>query len=338
MRRPTQTDVARKAGVSRATVSYVLNNQNGQKIPISSETRQRVLGVIAELGYEPDARAQSLRGGSTKTIGVLFPILQNPFFWQLLYGISSELETAGYSLHLSQSPVDPDQEIHSKRALAQYRVDGFILLGDLLSTELSRQLNKFGRPIVSISSVDSEMDHVLHSYADGTRALMNLLFELGHRRIGFVYGVAGRIQALDRLLVYRQVLTEYGLPVDDSLVPECGDTLGDGYQAAYRLLSRPDRPTAVLAINDLLGVAVIRAAIDLGLRIPDDVSIASFDDIPFASYTVPRLTTVSGQTEQSGRDAVKLLLQRLNQPDIPVQVITAKPHLIIRESTGPAPF
>src|SRR4051794_31218413 len=126
MARPTQKDVARRAGVSRSTVSYVLNDQIDQKIPISAETRQRVLDAIAELGYEPDARAQSLRSGSTKIIGVLFPILQNPFFWQLLYGIASELQAAEYSLQLTQVPISPDQENHSLRELAQQRADGFI--------------------------------------------------------------------------------------------------------------------------------------------------------------------------------------------------------------------
>src|SRR5215510_14405296 len=141
MSRPRQIDVARKAGVSRATVSYVVNGQTNPKIPISPETRQRVLHAIAELGYEPDASAQSLRRGNTKTVGVLFPILQNPFFWQLLYGIASELQAAGYSLHLSQSPTDSDKESHSIRELAQYRFDGFILLSPInsLPPKLSKQ-------------------------------------------------------------------------------------------------------------------------------------------------------------------------------------------------------
>src|SRR5262249_33882273 len=133
------------------------------------------------------------------------------------------------------------------------------------------------------------------------------------------------------------VLAEAGLPVDTSLIVECGDTLEDGYQAAHRLLSRPDRPTALLSINDLLAIAIIRAVTDLGLKIPEDVSVASFDNIPFADYTVPRLTTVSGHTEQSGRDAVRLLLRRLIQPDDPRETVAAQTQLIIRESTGPVP-
>ncbi len=173
-KRPTQTDVARLAGVSRATVSYVLNDQTDQRVPISAETRQRVLGAIAELGYEPDARAQSLRSGNTKTIGVTVPIYENPFFWQLLSGISSEAQAAGYSLHLSQNPLTANLQRQSLTELAQQRVDGIILLLGFkdLPAPILKQLRKSGRPVVEITSTTSEFDYVLQGYADGTRALM----------------------------------------------------------------------------------------------------------------------------------------------------------------------
>jgi LacI family transcriptional regulator len=339
IKRPTQKDVAVLAGVSRSTVSYVLNDQTDQKIPISPETRQRVLDAISELEYEPHAYAQSLRRGHSKTVGVLYPILQNPFFWELLYGISSELQANGYGLHLARHPLNMAELGSSLRELAQYQVDGLCLLAlpKTLPPKITKLLRKTGRAVVEVSSTDSEFDHVFHSYGQGTRLLMNYLFELGHRRIAFVYGVAGRIEGHDRLDTYREVLENAGLAVDETLIEHCGDTLEDGYQAAYRLLSRPDRPTALLVINDLLGVGVLRAATDLGMNVPCDVSVASFDDVPFASYTVPRLTTISGHTEQSGRDAVRLLLKRINDPDRPREIVTSQTKLIIRESTGPVP-
>jgi LacI family transcriptional regulator len=227
----------------------------------------------------------------------------------------------------------------SLRELGQYQVDGFCLLAlpKTLSPKTIKLLRKTGRAIVEVTGTNSEFDCVFHAYAEGTRVLMAYLFELGHRRIGFVYGVADGVEGFDRLDTYQTVLQNAGIGVDNTLIEYCGDTLDDGYQGAYRLLSRPDRPTALLVINDLLGSAAIRAAADLGLRVPGDVSIASFDDVPFASYTVPRLTTISGQTEQSGRDAVRLLLKRINDPDRPREVVTAPTKLIVRESTGPAP-
>jgi LacI family transcriptional regulator len=337
MKRATQKDVADKAGVSRSTVSYVLNDQKELKVPISEETRQRVLDAMAELGYEPDARAQSLRRGHSKIVGVIIPTVLNPFFWQILFGISSELQSAGYSLYVSLDAMHPDQEDNALRKLVQQSVDGYILLASLkrLSSKLTEYMRKSGLPTVEITATETEFDHVVHSYASGTYALMSHLLELGHQRIGFIYGVTQEVQGSDRLIAYRQALDEAELIGDGSYEVHCGDTLEDAYQAAYTLLSRQDRPTAVLVVNDMLAMAVMRAAGDLGLAIPGDVSIAGFDDIPFSSYTLPRLTTVSGKAEQSGRDAVQLLLRRLAEPDLPPQVAASDVQLIVRESTGP---
>lgn len=325
------------AGVSRSTVSYVLNDQTQLKVPISAETRQRVLQVIAELGYEPDARAQSLRRGSTRIIGVIIPVIQNPYFWQILTGVSDALREAGYSLHLSHPPLDPQQEANTIRELTRQRVDGLILLAAVkyLLPGMTDELRKAGRPIVEITATKAEFDHVIHGYSSGTRALMTHLLELGHQRIGFIYGVTEEGQGADRLVTYRQVLREAGLFDNTSFEVHCGDKLEDAYQAAYTLLSRADRPTALLVINDMLAIAVMRAASDLGLSVPGDLSVAGFDDIPFSNYTLPRLTTVSGKAEESGRDAVRLLLNRLAEPDLPQQVTTANAELIVRESTGP---
>lgn len=339
MKRPTQIDVARRAGVSRSTVSYVLNDQEELKIPISEETRQRVMQAIADLGYEPDGRAQALRRGHTNIIGVVMPVIENPFFWQTLSGISDALREAGYSLHLSQSPQDAKQEAITVRELARQRADGFILLAAVkyLWPRLTEYVRKAGQPVVEITATEATFDHVIHGYANGTRALMAHLLELGHRRIGFIFGVTQEEQGSDRLFTYRQVLEENGLSSSRRFEASCGDKLEDAYQAAYTLLSQPERPTALLVINDMLAISVIRAASDLGLTIPADLSVAGFDDISFSSYTVPRLTTVSGTAEQSGRAAVELLLRRIAKPDISRQVTAADVQLIVRESTGVVP-
>jgi LacI family transcriptional regulator len=336
MKRPTQKDVALRAGVSRSTVSYVLSDQADLKIPISDETRQRVMEAIAELGYEPDARAQSLRSGTSNIVGVIIPVIQNPFFWQTLSGISAALQKAGYGLYLSHPPME-SQEDNAIRKLIRQRVDGLILLASVkyLLPDMIDYLREVNRPIVEITAARAEFDHVIHGYSSGTRALMTHLLELGHRRIGFIYGVAQDVQGFDRLFTYRQVLEEAGLPGNADYEVHCGDKLEDAYQAAYALLNRPDRPTALLVINDMLAIAVIRAANDLGLSIPGDLSVAGFDDIPFSNYITPRLTTVSGHAEKSGHDAVHLLLKRLAKPDLPQQVAAVEIELIVRESTGP---
>lgn len=340
MKKPTQSDVARLAGVSRATVSFVVNGKDTKGIPISAETRQRVLDAVAQLDYRVDARAQALRSGETKTIGVLLPIYENPFYWQILSGISSEAEASGYSVLLSHSTLTPEQETESIRELAEQRVDGMILLIGFreLSEQVMNQLRQSDRPIVEICAAPSEFDYIHQGYEAGTHALMAYLMELGHERIGFVYGVAIEAQGFDRLDAYLQALEEAGLPSDETLVRHCGASMVEGYQAAVDLLNRSDRPTALIAINDLIGIAALRAATDLELHVPNDVSIASFDDILFSSFSVPRLTSVASRPEQNGREAVRLLLRRLKEPDRPREVITSSWQLHIRESTGPAPF
>ena len=339
MKRPTQADVARLAGVSRATVSHVMNQHTDREIPISEETRQRVLKAVEELDYQVDARAQSLRSGETKIIGVLLPFYENPFFWQILRGISAEAEATGYSLLLAHSSLTPEQQAQSVNELAKQRVDGMVMLMSFkqLPESVMDQLRNSNHPIVEITGTDSEFDHVRQDYAAGTEALMSHLFELGHTRIGYVNGVTIAEQGFDRLYAYRRSIEEAGLHYDESLVIQCGELIEDGYQAAIDLLDQPNRPTALLAINDLLGMAAMRAAADLGLRIPDDVSIASFDDIPFTNTIIPRLTSVTGFPEQNGRKAVQLLLKRLKEPDCPQEVIISGWELQIRESTGPAP-
>ena len=343
MKRPTQVDVASLAGVSRATVSYVVNGQTNGQIPISQETRERVLKAVEELGYEPDARAQALRSGSTKTIGAIIPDIRNPHFWEYADGMEKEARAAGYRLLLSSSSLSQKNEKDTLQDLAQRRIDGLILQGSFatqagktnrsLSGLISRRF-----PMVKIGEPTGMMDSVWSDYYSVTKEIMAYLLSLRHRRIGLIYGVKPPIVAEDRLQPYQEHLQAAGLPVDQELIMRCGPTIEDGYQAALRLLKHPSRPTALISINDLLAIGVLRAAADLGLRIPDDLSLVSYDDIPVARYLVPRLTTVSKEPVKVGQEAVKLLLARIQNPERPIQKVDMPIHLIVRDSTGPAPI
>ena len=339
MKRPIQADVARLAGVSRATVSYVLNQQNDGRVPISEETQQRVLEAAAELGYEPDARAQSLRSGSTRTIALLIPDSQNPHFWQIVHGVTQEARAAGYDLLLTSSDLDPEHEEHAVKSLARRRTDGLILL--VAFTSLSqKQLNEMAAsrlPIVMIGCRDKAFDCIGSNYYDSAEKVMRHLIDLGHQRIGFIHGVANFRLGQDRLRSYEKGLKDAGLPYNENLIEHCGPSIEDGYNAAMRLLSRHPRPTALIVVNDLLAMGVIRAARDLGIAIPQELSVVGYDDIPLANYQTPRLTTVHMNAEAIGQGAVKLLLQRLQDRDQPPQVVELPTRLIIRESTGPAP-
>ncbi|NOX61303.1 MAG: LacI family transcriptional regulator [Chloroflexi bacterium] len=339
MKRPTQADVARLAGVSRATVSYVLNQQENSRVPISQETRRRVLEAAQKLGYEPDARAQSLRSGLTRTLGLLIPDLQNPHFWQIIQGVTQQAREAGYELLLSSSELDREREEDSLKALARRRVDGLILLVAFtsLSEEKLEELAARRLPIVVIGCRDGVFDCIGSNYYDGARKVMAHLLSLGHRRIAFLHGVANITAGQDRLLAYERGLEEAGLPYDEGLVERCGPSIEDGYNAAMRLLNRTPRPTAIVAINDLLALGALRAASDMQLEVPKDISIVGYDDIFLANYLCQRLTTVHAQAEAIGQGAVKLLLRRLQNPELPPQSVELPTRLIIRESTGRAP-
>ncbi len=354
MKRVTQVDVARLVGVSTATVSYVVNGLADGRVPISEETRLRVLKAIEELGYEPDARAQALRLGRTKTVGLILPDIHNPHFWQTADGVEQELRAAGYHMLLSSADLDPDHGKDVFKELSRRRIDGLILMSAYIfqteeAQQILTQLLKRRFPIVKIGE-HATIDCVVSNYEAATREAMAHLLSLQHRRIGLIFGVrppwdhspAGELSVdaaggLDRLLPYQECLQAAGLPVDPELIVTCGTTIEDGYQAALQLLRLPRRPTALLAINDLLAIGVLRAAGDLGLHIPADLSVVGYDDIPLDSYLTPRLTTSSKDMVKVGRGAVKLLLARIQDPDQPQQRMEVQARFIIRESTGPAP-
>jgi len=354
MKRPTQFDVARLAGVSTATVSYVVNGLADGRIPISEETRQRVMEAIDELGYEPDARAQALRLGHSQTVGLILPNIHNPHFWQAADGIEQELRAAGYHLLLSSADLNPDHGKDIFKELARQRTDGLILMSAFIfqseeSQKILAQLLKRRFPLVKIGEHPT-IDCIVSNYEAATREAMAYLLSLGHRRIGLIYGVRspwdGGTSApsvdsaggLDRLLPYQDCLQAAGLPVDPDLIVTCGAGMEEGYRAAMQLLQLPARPTALLAVNDLLAIGALRAAGDLGLRVPADLSLVGYDDIPLSGYLIPRLTTSSKDMVTVGREAVKLLLARIQEPDRPHQKLEVKARFVARESTGPAPF
>lgn len=347
MKRPSQVDVARLAGVSRATVSYVVNNQTDGRIPISEETRQRVEEAITNLGYVPDASARALRSGSSKTIGLIIPDIHNPHFWQVADGVEQEADAAGYHILLSSIPPENKFAEDIFKSLSNRRIDGLVMIPSFIYQSEKAQktlahLLERRFPIVGMMAERGDMfrniDRVISDYRDVTTDVMTHLLSLGHQRIGLIYGIAVPNLGTDRLFAYQESLRVAGLPVDPGLVVECGPTIEDSYQATLQLLKLPSRPTALLAINDLLAVGALRAIKDLGLDVPRDISLFGYDDMPMSQYLVPRLSTASKDGEKMGREAIRLLLARLQDPGRPPQQVKLPARLILRESTGPAPF
>ncbi len=343
MKRPTQVDVAKLAGVSRATVSYVLNGLSDGYVAITEETRQRVLKAVEELGYQPDAMAQSLRSGTTNTIGLLIPDMHNPHYWQIAYGVEQEVRSKGFDVMLMSASLSPDYELHSVQTLARRRIDGLILLltfFDHVHKEIERLVQQ-RKPLVLIGTSASKTDMARTSFKEGAVEVMKHLLAQGHRRIGLVYGVGGvgvpyPDQGNDRLVAYRQGLQSVGLTCDETLIQYCGTTIDEGYKAASNLIERELPPTAIIVINDMLAIGVMRAVYERQLRIPDDLSIVSFDDIEVAAYLNPPLTTVHVDGEALGRAASQLIFRRLENPSLPPQELFIPSQLVIRGTTGAA--
>ncbi len=344
-RRPTQHDVARLAGVSRGTVSYVVNGLADGNVPISPETQARVWAAVEQLGYVPDAGARALRSGSSQTIALVLPDLNNPHFWETAAGVEQEARAAGYRLLFSSMALNEQYGEDIFKDLSGRRIDGVILMGSITdhSKESEKTLEhclKRGLPIVEILDRlrrHPRVDYVKCDYGSVTREGIEHLVMLGHRRIGMIYGVAQTLLAEDRLRAYQSAHQIAGIPLDDALTAFCGPEIEDGYQAALRMLQLEERPTAIIAINDLMAIATMRAAADLNLRVPDDLSVIGFDDISLAKYLTPRLTTATKDAVQLGRAAARLVLQRLHEPSLPHQIVQLPARLIIRDSMAPPP-
>lgn len=344
-KRPTQFDVARKAGVSRSTVSFVLNDKTGGNVPISDETRQRVLDAIDELGYVPDARARALRSGDTKTLGLVIPDIRNPHFWEIAEQVEQEARNAGYHLLVSNIALKHEYANDIFKDLVHRRIDGLILMGSftVASEKAKTALKKYFKqrlPIVELSdhySIHHAVDRVSSNYYAATMEAMSYLFDLNHQRIGFLFGSGTPELIEDRFNAYKDSLLAAEIPIDKDVIIQSGPTIEDGYQAMLSFLGLTERPTAIIAVNDLLAMGAIRAVNDAGLQIPEDISLIGYDDIAMAKYMVPRLTTVSKDVQTLGRNAVQLLISRLQNPDQSYQTTESAPQFIIRESTGPAP-
>jgi DNA-binding LacI/PurR family transcriptional regulator len=232
----------------------------------------------------------------------------------------------------------------SFKDIAGRRLDALILTGCLVDqSEAVRRItshgNRRGVPLVEIRdrrATESQTDQVIADYRAAAVAAMQHLIDLGHRRIGLVYAVAQTELGDDRLEPYRQALASVGVAPDAALEVHCGAAIEEGYAAARQLLALPEPPTAILAINDVMAIATLRAAGDCGLRVPEDLSVIGFDDIPEAHYLVPRLTTATKDAVRLGREAVGLVLSRLQEPDRPLQEVIVPSTFLVRESTARA--
>ena len=313
-KRPTQSDVAERAGVSQAMVSYVLNDKADE---VSVETRDRILAAIDELGYVPDGAARSLRTRKTQTIACIIPDITNPFYPALERGIQQVAETQGYDLIVSNTDGVAEKESRALHGLLRGRADGAVMVPFSLDRGRIRDALAAGIALTMLHWADAELqelgvDFIEIDTGDGARLAVDYLIKRGHSRIGMIAGIANTPPREMRLAGYRKALKAHGLPTDDLLIRGADYQEAGGHEAMVELLKLDHRPTAVFAANDLMALGAMMAVREAGFRIPEDIAIVGLDDIPAAKLVHPPLTTVAQFPERLGLVAAELLFSRLN--------------------------
>jgi DNA-binding LacI/PurR family transcriptional regulator len=338
-RRITSYDVARTAGVSQTTVSFVLNQV--AEANISDETRRRVLAAAEELGYVPDAAAQALVRGRTQIIGVVVTTLDDPFIGTLVQAIESAAHDQGLVVILSSSNDIPEREMAAARMLQSRRVDGVIVASSRLGAVYQGHLEQPRVPVVLINSLAHSSDQLVFSVGVDNRhggylATTHLL-EKGHRRIAYVASPPDRSDNRERLAGYCQALAEAGLAFDPSLVVQGTANTDGGQRALPLLLALDPPPSAVFCYNDMTAIGLIDAAHSAGLSLPAALAIVGFDDVVFARFCHPPLTTITQPIAAMGRGAIDLM-QALLSDEGPSEMagpnVTLKGQLTIRASSG----
>jgi len=338
-KRPTSRDVARLAGVSHTTVSFVVNDVS--TAGISEETRARVHAAIAQLDYHPHEAARSLGRQASRVITVAVPEANNAHHQETVAGVEGYARERGYSTVRSITNFDHDEEFRCLRWLKQRRTDALILSiapGRALDDEI-RSLRAQGHAITRLGTYEATVDSVRVKEAAGERHVLDHLVMLGHRRIGYIYGVVDHDALRGRLDTCLAIQRAHGLAVVEEWVCRCGPTLEDGYRATRALLAAcagATRPTALVVVNDLLASAVLGALFAEGIAVPTEMSVVSFDNTPLAAYMVPPLTSVDCEARLMGAQAARLTIERLDSlHQAPVHLET-RARLIVRQSSGPA--
>lgn len=330
--RPTQRDIADLAGVSITTVSHVVNGTRA----VAPETRTAVLDAIEKTGYTGDVIARSLVTGGTRTLGVAMSLSANPYFAQLMRAIEHEAAAAGYTVLLSDTHDAPDTERAVVRGLRSRRVEGVLLTPVPGDTAVVDDLVALGLPVVLLDRLTTrtDVDQVGAENIQANSALTQHLATLGHRRIGLVSGAPGVATSDERTLGYRLGLGRAGLPWNADLVVPGHDEREGGARALAALLDQAEPPTAVVVAGDKMLAGVLLEARRRGLRLGEDLAVAGHDDTEWADLVDPPLTTLAPPITDIGRNAVRLLLARIGDPDRAPEVVRLPPEFKHRASCG----
>lgn len=336
-RTPDIRTVAALAKVSIATVSRTINGS-----PLVSETlKKRVWQAVKQLNYFPNTHARTLVSGRSRLFGIIVENITNPFFPELIQSFEETAVSFGYEILVSSSNSDPAVLTKCVRRMLERKVDGVAVMTFGEEETVLDQLVHHGVPIVlaEFKLDDPKASTILMDYSTGIRAAVRHLAELGHKRIGFLAGPHSLHSAITRENDFRAAMQAAGLPLQKKWVVECDHTLKGGMAGLGKLRALPNMPTAVVCSNDMTAIGVLRAAYMEGLNVPKDLSVIGLDDVDFAEFTLPPLTTIRLSRADLARAAFEALRQQTEDPANPKlqREFLVSTSLVVRNSTAAPP-
>jgi LacI family transcriptional regulator len=330
----SMVDVARVAGVSVSTVSHVVNGTR----KVEPDTRARVEAAIRETGYRQDALARAMRRSRTDSVGLIVSDPGEPAFAEMVRGVEREAASIGLTLLLANSAEDPDKELRAIEVLLARRVDGIILARSSGSTDqVLDELKRGDMPLVLLDRLyDVDLDQVGVQNAPAMAELVAHLANGGHRRIGLVAGDLGVPTLQERHAGYLDGLQACGLPHEQSLVLTGDVQVEEAYRDTLSMLTSDDPPTALVACSTILAAGALQAVKELSLEMPTDLAFATFDGFAYSDLFEPSLTTVRQPAFEVGAEALRLLVNRIAEPESPPTQARLQPRIEYRRSTEPA--
>lgn len=324
----TINDIAKAANVSKATVSYVINNKPG----VSEDTRQKILKIIEEMNYHPNAVARGLAGQKTEMIGMVIPDLTDMFFADIIRGVENCANQYNYTLNLCTTHADPERENAMADMFTSGRVDGVILMTYHLKEDYLHQLKNRQIPFVIINNPisDPSLYTINVNNQDGAYKGTEYLIQSGHQRIAFIHGSLDSFDNEFRFLGYQKAMADYQLNISEEYIRVGHFNHSGGYTAAQEFMKLDQPPTAIFAANDHMALGVIKALKDLGYTVPGDVSVIGFDDIQAASFVEPGLTTIKQPTFEMGARAVEILMKLIQGEALQERKILLETSFITR--------
>lgn len=327
----TIKDIAKRAGVSVATVSRVINGLDG----VRPQTRERVLAAMKELDYSLNAAARTLRVSRSQMIGLMVPDISNSFFGHLARGIGAVLRERGFRLALYNTELSSQVENDYVSVIREQRLDGVIVAPVSEQSEAVAALHQeIPTVLVDRRAAGLSLNTVLVDNAYGARLAVEHLIKLGHREIACITGPDDITTGRERAAGYRRALQAHGIPVRDGLLESGEFSVEFGAAAMERILDRGERPTAVFAGSNYTTVGALQALTARGISVPGDVALVGFDDFELGAFLEPPVTVVEQPIEELGAAAARLLLETMERSDFPPREVMLKPRMIVRRSCG----